>query len=576
MSKLNIKMEKIPCEEAGGISVKVISSLEKIFPYKKPSFEIQTASILKNERLNFQLVVFSDKHVMDGRIDVEGELAKYVTVFSEDYVAVTNETSRWPAHDDYRINNEREMGIYPDVLRPIDAYKRIFKKNVYTPFWVSVDTKGEVPNGKYFVGFKFFDENDALLSEVQFEIEILEESLAEEAPYIMNWLHFDSICNTHRVKYLSNQFYKIFNEYLKNAVAHGMNVLFTPALSVAVDSDIGVYRKDVQLLDITETEREYEFDFTKLERFIDNARALGIEKFCFSHIASQWGAKCAIRVRVNKNGKNIYKFGWNVPSDDEEYTKFLSQYLQSLDKYLDEKGLKEQVYLNISDETSMENSSNYERLSKLIRENSKGIKILDTTGESYYIDNELMDVPVISSNKYSEISPKKDCWVYYCCAQRSDYLSNRFINMPSQRNRVLGFQLYLNNVKGFLHWGYNFYAGYLSRQSLNPYFVNDGMGLFEAGDCFMVYPTEKGCVDSLRNAVFYDAIQDYRALKTLEKYIGRSKVIELLASEGLKGFTEYPRDMYWHIKFREKINRMIIDSIQVNSSKAKEVISGEK
>ena len=69
------------------------------------------------------------------------------------------------------------MGIYPDVLRPIDAYKRIFKKNVYTPVWVSVDTKGEVPNGKYFVGFKFFDENDALLSKVQFEIEILEASL---------------------------------------------------------------------------------------------------------------------------------------------------------------------------------------------------------------------------------------------------------------------------------------------------------------------------------------------------------------------------------------------------------------
>lgn len=54
---------------------------------------------------------------MDGEIRVEGSLAPHVRIFSEDYVAVTSEISRWPAYDDYRIHTEQEMGIYPDVLR---------------------------------------------------------------------------------------------------------------------------------------------------------------------------------------------------------------------------------------------------------------------------------------------------------------------------------------------------------------------------------------------------------------------------------------------------------------------------
>ena len=35
--------------------------------------------------------------------------------------------------------------------------------------------------------------------------------------------------------------------------------------------------------------------------------------------------------------------------------------------------------------------------------------------------------------------------------------TNRFIAMPSGRNRVGGFLLYKYGINGFLHWGFNFY-----------------------------------------------------------------------------------------------------------------------
>lgn len=85
-----------------------------------------------------------------------------------------------------------------------------------------------------------------------------------------------------------------------------------------------------------------------------------------------------------------------------------------------------------------------------------------------------------------------------------DYLANQFLNMPSARNRILGCQLWLNEAKGFLHWGFNFYNDGLSHRSIDPFRETDAGGHFPAGDSFVVYPGEDGALDSLRLEVFYD------------------------------------------------------------------------
>ena len=184
------------------VDIHIVSSLEKIFPYEKPSLYIDKASMLKNERLNFQLVIKANEQIMDGIIRVESELADYIKIFSEDYVAVTSEISRWPAHDDYRIHTEQEMGIYPDVLRPMDKYKHVFKKNVYTPFWITVDVDNQMDAGVYPVRFCAFDEKGNRLAETVFEVEIIDECLEKSDLYVFDWIHFDSICSIHKTKYL--------------------------------------------------------------------------------------------------------------------------------------------------------------------------------------------------------------------------------------------------------------------------------------------------------------------------------------------------------------------------------------
>ena len=132
--------------------------------------------------------------------------------------------------------------------------------------------------------------------------------------------------------------------------------------------------------------------------------------------------------------------------------------------------------------------------------------------------------------------------------------------MPSVRNRVLGFLLYKYDVKGFLHWGYNFYNSQYSIKAIDPYKITDAGGGFPSGDSFIVYPAKDGtALESLRLKVFYDGFQDMRALKLLESKIGREKTLEIL-EEGLEkplSFTEYPRCEEWLLSTRERINQKI-------------------
>lgn len=105
--------------------------------------------------------------------------------------------------------------------------------------------------------------------------------------------------------------------------------------------------------------------------------------------------------------------------------------------------------------------------------------------------------------------------------------------------------------------GFNFYQSAIVENGDKSVY-GDGRGRFlQSGDSFVVYPASDGVWDSLRLEVFSDGIEDYRALKTLEKKRGREFVVGLLKAEGMNGYKMYRRDANRHFDFREKINAFI-------------------
>ena len=103
------------------------------------------------------------------------------------------------------------------------------------------------------------------------------------------------------------------------------------------------------------------------------------------------------------------------------------------------------------------------------------------------------------------------------------------IAMPLYRNRSIGMQMYKYDIVGFLQWGFNFYGSQNSHSAIDPYSDTCGFDWVPGGDPFSVYPAIDGTAhESMRIAVFYDALQDARAMKLAESLCGKEIVVKTI------------------------------------------------
>ena len=131
--------------------------------------------------------------------------------------------------------------------------------------------------------------------------------------------------------------------------------------------------------------------------------------------------------------------------------------------------------------------------------------------------------------------------------------------MESWRTRILGALIYKYDIKGFLHWGFNFYNSMISYYLINPYVTTSADGSLPSGDPFLVYPAKDGAYPSIRGKVTYEAIGDINLLRTLEEYVGRDEVIKLIdeiAGFDIK-FNSYPIDSEYLLKLRRAVTEKL-------------------
>ena len=174
--------------------------------------------------------------------------------------------------------------------------------------------------------------------------------------------------------------------------------------------------------------------------------------------------------------------------------------------------------------------------------------------------NIIIKTPIVATNAIEPFLDAKinDLWCYYCCAQ-NEKVANRFMAMPSWRNRIIGVQMYKCSIVGFLQWGYNFYNTQYSKKKINPYEVTDAGGAFPSGDAFSVYPYNNTAIPSLRIKVFKNALEDIQLLNLLEEKVGRQTVVELIdrVAECEITFKNYPKSEEFFTKLYEEIFKIL-------------------
>lgn len=374
------------------------------------------------------------------------------------------------------------------------------------------------------------------------------------------WMHADCLADYYHVEVFSEEHWKILENYFREYVKRDCNMMLAPLFTSPLDTAIGLERTTCQLIDVEVKDGEYVFGFEKLKRWIDLCKECGIEYFEMSHLFSQWGAKYAPKVVATVNGKEEKIFGWHTPAVGE-YTRFLESFLPQLTGKLREWGIADVTYFHISDEPREEHLETYKAAKESLGNMLDGFHTFDALSSYEFYRHGLIDKPVPGNNEIEEFLANglTDMWTYYCTGQFYE-VSNRFMSMPSARNRIYGVQLYKYEIIGVLHWGYNFYNSQYSIEHINPYEVTDASGAFPSGDPFLVYPGADGYPEeSLRIMVHDEAMTDLRALKLLESLTSREHVMELIEGnlpEPLT-FKRYPKSDMYIIQLRERVNREI-------------------
>ena len=526
----------------------IVSSLQKIFPLSEVESPLLKATMLKDERYSFQVAVRPSERILGASLELLGDEKEFCRI---------RRVALAPAYQTEIEKIEGTIGesatLYPDILVDDDCKDLALRGGMWCSFWVTAEM---LSVGEHVFTFCIRNAEGEVLASKYFSLHVLSQSLSTKEVSYSNWMHYDCISNYYGKKPFTSAYYKILGKYLDNALSHGVNVLYTPLFTPPLDTDIGKERKTIQLVDVTLKEEKYIFDFKKLKTFINFAKRHGFKYFEFSHLFSQWGARYAPKVVDIED--NIL-FNWNDFSDGEKYLSFLDAFLKEFNLFIEKNKLKGKCYYHISDEPSLQCIERYEKLASFVRPRLTNAKLMDALSCYEFYEKGLVDLPVVATSEVNPFLEKaNNFWVYYCCGQYKNGLSNRFFNFPSARNRSLGVQLYRNEVKGFLHWGYNFYNGYLSKHAIDPYRVTDGDGGFQAGDAFIVYPGEGCVVDSIRHEVFYEGLQDYRALMKLEELKGREVALKILDDYDIKGgFENSLCDEKKFIELREKINAAI-------------------
>ncbi len=556
------------------LEMKVLHSLVKLLPGQDPQPEMNLTnwSALRGEKTAVQLAMRwfwrqdAPEHRASAELTLSSALAERLTVSR--VVSVPVNLAAYPVHDEYYLTTR--PGLLPDLLEqaePLAAGSDSKKWNLrllddqWQVFWLEFDIPADWAAGEYPLQIELKAEAGAISAAGAVTLTVVDAVLPQQTLIRTEWFYTDCLADYYRVPVFSEEHWQIVGRFIKTAVDHGVNMLLTPIFTPPLDTAVGGERTTTQLVTVEKKGSAWTFGFDRLKRWIDLAQSLGVRYFEMSHLFTQWGAKAAPKIMAEVDGRNERIFGWDTPATSPAYREFLAAFLPELTGHLLDWGLAGRCFFHISDEPGKNDLENYQQAKAQVKPYIKDFTLIDALSDYEFYTSGAVDKPIPANNHIQPFLDGQvpDLWTYYCCGQ-STQVSNQFMAMPSERNRIIGVQFYLYQIEGFLHWGYNFYNSQHSLTRINPYLVNDAEASFPAGDAFLVYPGADGKPEpSIRIKVFQEALNDQRALQLLESLTSRQKTVDLIM-EGLDEpitFSRYPRDAGWLLDLRRRVNQAI-------------------
>ena len=472
----------------------VVSSAEYTYPdiweYAGASREISVFSA-RDSYATFQ-VLLGDRN--DAQVTVhfqglpEGCAAQVFTL-----TPVRVEKNHNIAPENYQAHYPERIAPYwlYDCLRPFDGTLDLTDGvgGVYVSLPISADTAP----GDY-VGSMTVDGEEIPLQLTVYPVTVPQESLKVIVGFS------EPICASyHGVKHLSEEYYRIEEQYLAMLRRMRQNMMYTGGIS---SKRVG--------------ENKWEFDFSKFVAQVKRYEAAGMRYFNAP----------AIGWRKSWEESTILLNGVGLPAMSYEGFCYLTQYLPALRQVLLENGWIDRFVMGIADEPNEKNATEFRALCGLVRKLLPEVKLIDAIeyGDFYGA----LDIWVPRNEKYDRKTEQiemlradgSELWYYVCCGPRTTpgYI-NRFMDYPLLSTRYLHWANYKYNMKGFLHWAANVY-----QPGQDPFTVNcpehhnaDRVCFLPPGDTHIIYPGKGAPWMSIRLEAERESAEEYELLCELAK-----------------------------------------------------------
>lgn len=436
-------------------------------------------------------------------------------------------------------------GLYPDPIRPLGHEPVEPFVGQWRAFWIDFVVADDADASTVSVAITLRTTDGAEIGTHAVDLEIIGEILPALGLVNTHWFHCDGLALHYGVEVFSEEHWAIIDRFMGMAADIGINSILTPVWTPPLDTPHGAVRLPVQLLGIRwSSSGGYAFDFTNVRRWISLAHAHGIAYLEIAHLFTQWGATSTPAIYVEQDGVTQRRFGWDVAATDPSYRRLLEALLPELRAVLDEAWGRDRVFFHISDEPHGDQATTYLAARQTVDDLLDGCTIIDALSDFELYTSGTVPIPVVATDAAEPFlaAGVDPLWLYYCVGQNTD-VANRFIGMPSSRNRALGAQLYVTGAAGFLQWGFNFYLSWDSSRVIDPFQTPDAAGGFPAGDPFLVYPGP-GCVPwhSLRSRVFAEAVNDVRLMQLVRDVAGDDVVRGIVDPDATLTLKHYSLD----------------------------------
>lgn len=474
-----------------------------------------------NERVAYQLIVYSDSP--------NGEAVRYsvVSEIETKLYCINSVSVNWPCYSndekcDYELH---DPGFLPDAMIPIASEGEIILNTIPTIIWVSC----ELNNAESFEHVVQFMDKSQNVYSAPIEFRILPNTLLEHPMEYTTYIDPRSIAASYNVPVFSDVFWKLLDKYMAMASENGVNSLLVPLYSVHYEGAIKF--EPFQLFVATVQGRDYKFNFDLLDCWLLYMKKNNIRNIVFPPIFPTFKTLHCAQIMVQEEQKTKILFGENTASIEDKYFSFMNKLIRQTMKHLRELDFRGKITVHFSSNPRYDDTEYYKKCWSSTFDSFRKYRVFDVMPDWEMHRSGYASSPIFKMSEQAFFSMDKTIskQVITDLNTPNDPI-NHLIATPLARISAFSVFSYYHDFSGWFDLGFNYSYSKL-KEPVDLLVSTDNGGSYPSGTCFLVYPTTNGPVMSLRLFHIGLAMQDYRLLMTVERYVSHEKIFEMIEKE---------------------------------------------